>query len=500
MIRIKDSITFSHHKTSLWQLYKLGSKGTDGVQAQIGVRRGMLQRKLQQDEWRANDKLRVKDYLYSLIQGSAETDSFMIVPIELVLSSLKQKLTDAVDNSMEETIEDTIKDVEQDKEEGVTLYILDGQNRLFEAIIPFFDNEVPLSPKRQIAVDDKTNKEVSLAGKFFKNIPNDIQNFLKDLEVNIHFAKEGDIDTFIASLIAKNSGINWIEWQIMMVNNIFTKFRKQISMITEDQLIIDNVLSKINKSEYTYRKDGYELFISELLIWMQTKTQPKTGSVNMQSQFFKGEDGNVVSEKMVKSLKTYLREFAKTNTTKKLTSHIIVRNYVMFRYALDNPKQFSTINLPNWKIEKPVEFVGRFIMAHEAAYDIEDAYNKIYDANGKFVKKDKVPGYLPFMNSSYDKDLLLDRIQYYSNEMVKIDALVKGNIVIELDTTPMPSVIKVAMDNDMKDYKGNAVFGAEVVGAKFNRGHAKPRCKGGSNTDLRLQSPKSNKSYGATAL
>ena len=325
MIRIKDSITFSHHKTSLWGLYKLGSKGTDGVQAQIGVRRGMLQRKLQQDEWRANDKLRVKDYLYSLIQGSAETDSFMIVPIELVLSSLKQKLTDAVDNSMEETIEDTIKDVEQDKEEGVTLYILDGQNRLFEAIIPFFDNEVPLSPKRQIAVNDKTNKEISLAGKFFKNIPNDIQNFLKDLEVNIHFAKEGDIDTFIASLIAKNSGINWIEWQIMMVNNIFTKFRKQISMIIEDQLIIDNVLSKINKAEYTERKDGYELFISELLIWMQTKTQPKTGSVNMQSQFFKGEDGNVVSEKMVKSLKTYLREFAKTNTTKKLTSHIIVR-------------------------------------------------------------------------------------------------------------------------------------------------------------------------------
>ena len=500
-IVIKNAITYLPRDIKLWDLYLLGSKGKDSVQASIGVRRGMLQRKLQQDEWRNNENQRVKEYLFSLVQGSAVTDSFMIVPIELVLSSLRSKLEDAIDDSEKETIQDTIQDIETDSKEGVEFYLLDGQNRLFEAITPFFDNEVALSNLKQIAIDTNTNKEISLSGKLFKDLPKVVQSFLKNMSITIHQATQGDIDQLISSLIAKNSGVTWIDWQILMTKNTFTKFRKQIGTVTDDSLVVDKVLSKITKSEYAYRKDGYELFISELLIWMKTQTQPKTASTNMQTQFFKGEDGNVISDSMVNSLKKYLREFAKSDVVKKLTSHITVRNYVMLRYALDYPKQFSTTNVPSWKIVKHAEFVAKYIMVHEAAYRDENAYSIITDSKGKFIKKDKVPGHLPYYNSSYDKDLLLGRLECYFVALKDLEQLmVDTNIITVQDTTPMPSILEVAENNDMKDYNGAKLLGVELVSGKFDRGHVKPQSKGGSNLTLKPQTPKSNKQYGATAL
>ena len=63
-IVIKNAITYLPRDIKLWDLYLLGSKGENSVQAQIGVRRGMLQRKLQQDEWRNNENQRVKEYLF----------------------------------------------------------------------------------------------------------------------------------------------------------------------------------------------------------------------------------------------------------------------------------------------------------------------------------------------------------------------------------------------------------------------------------------------------
>ena len=78
--------------------------------------------------------------------------------------------------------------------------------------------------------------------------------------------------------------------------------------------------------------------------------------------------------------------------------------------------------------------------------------------------------------------------------------MIDTNIITMQDTTPMPSILEVAEKNDMKDYNGAKLLGVELVSGKFDRGHAKPRSKGGSNLDLKPQTPKSNKQYGATAL
>ena len=68
------------------------------------------------------------------------------------------------------------------------------------------------------------------------------------------------------------------------------------------------------------------------------------------------------------------------------------------------------------------------------------------------------------------------------------------------DNTPMPDMIKLAVDNDMKDYNNVPLIGVEVVNGKFERGHEIPKSKGGSNLKLKPQLKKSNRQYGANAL
>lgn len=497
-IQIKNAIQWRYTSLTLKQVYFKGSKGVNSNSPEWGVRRGMLQRKIQQEEWKKNQNKRVKDYLTALIKGCADVDSFMIARLDLVIASLIKRLNYTVDKSEKKTIEVTIELTKKDKENGVEFYILDGQNRLFEAIIPFINNKITLSEEPLYALDE-SNNEIPLAGKLYKSLPKDVQEFLDNKRIPIHQAVEGDISELIDSLIAKNSGVTWTPWQMLLTQNTFTLFRSQILDVVEDNFIVDKVLSKINKTDYKYEKDGYELFVSELLIWMKTFSQPDN-TYKMQNQFFTGDNGNVVSDTMVSSLKKYLREFAQLNTKTVKITHIIIRNYIMLRYAIDNPKKFK-LSIPSWKINKSVEFVSQFIIKNKAAYDDEGAYQVYKDDKGNVIKRDKVPGYLPYANSGSDKKLLQERIRILLTHLKnQEDELVDNNVITIIDNSKMPHIIDVAKNNDMKDYQGNELIGVEILSGDFDRGHVTPKSKGGSNQNLKLQPSKSNKQYGANGL
>ena len=189
-IKIEDAVRFISTKQRLKQLYFDASKGkkTNPV---IGIRRGLLQRKLQIEEWRKDDRKRVKEFLYSLFKGTADTDSLMLIPIDLVTSSLEEKLDDAIDKSSKDSIRDTIKDVAIDIKDGIQFYLLDGQNRIFEAIIPFMDGEVSLGEKKLYAIDtSKNNTRTVLSGKSYKDLPIPVKEFFDNIEVYIHFAEK----------------------------------------------------------------------------------------------------------------------------------------------------------------------------------------------------------------------------------------------------------------------------------------------------------------------
>ena len=64
----------------------------------------------------------------------------------------------------------------------------------------------------------------------------------------------------------------------------------------------------------------------------------------------------------------------------------------------------------------------------------------------------------------------------------------------------MPSKYSIAIEKNLKDYKGNLLNACDVIAGEFDRGHVVPKSKGGLNSELELQPSKSNKQYGNIPL
>ena len=157
---------------------------SDGV---IGTRQGILQRREQKRRWTADDNKRIKEYLRSLIRGS-KTDPFLLVPVDRVIFSLKDKLDNEPNEIVKSQIQRTLDLVTKDKEDGVDFYIIDGQNRLRLAIVPFLKGEIRLGeqslPIRKVVIDGP-DVMYSLAGKTFDEIPTGIQEMIKKMSNDV---------------------------------------------------------------------------------------------------------------------------------------------------------------------------------------------------------------------------------------------------------------------------------------------------------------------------
>ena len=107
----------------------------------------MLQRKLQEKKWKERDEQRTKEFIYSLIKGTADTDSFMLAPARLVLESLQEEALDATDETMKLYIEETINDIKKDIDvpDQVFFGLIDGMIKGPFMILPKIYAEVSLT-------------------------------------------------------------------------------------------------------------------------------------------------------------------------------------------------------------------------------------------------------------------------------------------------------------------------------------------------------------------
>ena len=98
-----------------------------------------MQRLAQKEEWNRSQKRRAKAYMRSLVKGSGLLDAFVVVPCNLILNSVMKNIVDAEGEEL--LAWKTVRTYIQDRvEKGAKFFIIDGQNRLNEAIVPFFDS------------------------------------------------------------------------------------------------------------------------------------------------------------------------------------------------------------------------------------------------------------------------------------------------------------------------------------------------------------------------
>jgi len=521
-IYVRDSSEFILNTTTLGTIYKSGSQGVDSKAATIDRATGFLQRLAQKTEWQLNDYAKCKEYLVSMIKGSNLLDSFVTVPATLLLSTVEDRISTTTGEVNEAWVE-VGKFLKGRIDSGVQHFIIDGQNRLFESIIPFFNNEIRLPATQSIVfvlVDDETGvvEEFDAKGRFYKDLPAEIQNWIKEIKIPVVVGTRGDLERFCDTLIWKNEGIAWDEWQKMVTKNWFTKYLSQIRQLSDKDNanpIITKLLSKIAGKAYEYDKNGWDRLISELLMWMVRGTEvSKLDEVKL---FFEGN--YTVSQEKLDSLEKYLKEFgeaysdvwkngAASDSSKGITNTEL-RNYVYMRYALDNPKSdaFKGLSVPNWKVTKGVAFAATYKLYNGLLMKNPEKYgelpNRTYSTNkvgGKYLTA-RTPGAYVTLCSQYDKIHIQGRLEILFSVLAGrkpetthiFDKLIQENTVTVMATDKTPSMGEIFENNPFTaDGEKINVVNHDNTNL-FDIGHVNPKSKGGSNEDVVLQKKSPNR-------
>ena len=479
---IKNAVVFNDGVQKVSILKDLVTKGGDKLFAKLSTKPGMLQRPLQDEEWKKNNYERCQGYMHTLFMGAGKVDNIILVPVALVIQSLKIKREQQQHDIPEKTWDEVLGDVQSDINNGVEYYIIDGQNRLINAIRDYYEDVFPLGKKELIAIDTKTNKEIYLAGKRYSDLSKGCKSILDDTELNVLIAKQGQIDELIDVLVSKNKGVNWTEWMIQWNENWFSRYRNDLEKTITSDPIVNEMLNKVNGKEYLFDKYGHALITSELLVWMEKKHQ--LTKYNDHMPYILGIIP--VKSSHFKNLKTYIKEmrngyFNKKGQCKKI-HNVELRNYVMFRYAIDYPKQFSKIftelSLPSFEVNMKTDFVARFRQYDKTLKADPNNYIK----NKKFKKKVKAPGHYIYANSEKDRDSIELRLKLLFKEVKKdLDYLKKMQIIKIVDDTPMPSLEVVALNNLTEISTKRKLRPSEALSGDYHRGHKKARKNNGTN-------------------
>ena len=501
-VTVHDSTKFELEVISLEALNNRGTPGLNTVNANFDAASGFLQRLAQKIEWRQKDNARGKAYIHSLIKGSYNLDAFVIVPADLIKLSAEQNLDEAILEA-KAAWSVVLKYVKDAISDGTEFFIIDGQNRLNESLIPFFNNKIPFNmDPLQFDVDGKA---FHCAGKYFKDLPEEIQSYIKNIEVPLVRATSGDIESFSNAIIWKNEGIAWNDWQKMIMRMWYTKFRRQTSSITsvdEGDAPSRKALNLVKSDKYSYDKNGHDRLVAEFLAWMHKQDVPFS-SVKSFSPYFEGTES--VSETEVKSLKRYLKDFGLTYKNTKV-SNTEMRNYVMLRHVIDNPKKYKKLTTPSWKIKKAIDFTKKYQILTKTLMSNSQDYGELpptttgFNQGGdKFTSK--TPGSYNAFNSQNDKEMLTGRLEILlrvitgetdnkkSNQFY--NSLIEEGIVIEVDSNKMPTVFDVYQQNP-NDADGNHIPLSKLNNTDYHVGHKTAYSKGGSNTNVVLQKGRDN--------
>ena len=494
-IIIKESVEFESRTMTVLELKNAVTKGNDDFNPLFSTVAGVLQRINQKEEWKKDNFKRSKEFMNCVITGAGALDNIIIVPIHLVVNSLKIKAEIHTDIP-KEVWDETIRKVEYDQENGTRYYIIDGQNRLVNAIKGFYEGEYPLGDKLCTAIDG--DEEYYMNSKKYSELLKKYQKFIDNIKLNVVVAQKGDIDSFVDSLIAKNEGVSWETWMKLVTKEWFTLYRKDIKAIAANPQVKE-VREKISGKDYSYDKNGHDLIVSELLIWMHTKQQ-----VNKPSQhlpYFEGLERIKLS--CFEKLKKYILEFNKGYRKTKSIQNVEFRNYIMLRYAIDNRYEFKHISIPSIKVKMVVDFVKQYSVYNEVLKSDSKGKQIHKLPNGK-TSTMKVPYYYPWACSESSTSFLDQRIKLLSEMFIKGKNILEQHGIIESleDNMSMPSLEEIYHNNPVEVSVGEKLRPSEVSSEFFDRGHLVAKNNDGKNNieNLAIHKKSHNRSIKDTDL
>ena len=356
----------------------------------IAVLNEWLQRLRQTKKWQTNKAFKARSFIYSFFNGNNLVTPFYFVQLDVFINHIENALL-LVDDTVQQVYKELLKTCTEYQADGVELILLDGQNRLYEALIPFFEGTLPSDEYRKSFTVIFENGDESFVKNNFKYTDIDLDQRVKDAFLNtpviVVEGKKGDISAFVDSVVDLNNGESWTKFEcaIIQPTALAYKINKDIFHDPIIQTLFGSVDLSGNVSgmsgTYEIQKKGDARFIAELSYCIAHNCNSGVGGEDAICSVIKGSDSiYLFGYEKVKNYLSFISKTLDCPANKKVKeehkplSKESLRGLVLFLDLITNKQNHlakdCNLRLPSLdSIKTPKIILEQFIRWHNEKID-----------------------------------------------------------------------------------------------------------------------------------
>ena len=421
-VYLKKQVLIEAETVTIWSLY------LDVKEKRLVSMNEWLQRLEQKKKWQKTKGKKAVSYIQSFFSGNNILTPFYCVNIDV----LKDHLIDSLDES--NTLDYNIKLVYKDmldtiddlKRNGTQAVLLDGQNRLNQAIVPFFEGTMESNDFGKPFVFCVDGEDVTFNNFKFTELDEDIKECFRSQPVILCKGVAGDIDAFVKSIIHMNDGVPWslTESTIIQPTALTYQINKdifrapQINALFGNDELSGNVSGMTSKHEI--EKKGDARYIAELTYMINGNCLSGIGSEeSVCRMLLESDTDSVKSYKKVRDylifisnitdclLNTNVPEKSKPFDKDSLRSLIIMLDIMKNKNNVGHLDSLLSIKSLE-DIQKPKTIIEDFIKWHNKMNN--------FVANPVDFKENKpLPGTYAFHVKGVNADNIRTRVKFITN-------------------------------------------------------------------------------------
>lgn len=512
MIRNNPGSTFLLDKvgmeTKLWKVDELYWNYNNN---RISSLPPYLQRVLLEDVWGAKNNKKAKSYLRSIWRGLGCLTPITLVPINLVLNNINNKISQTKQTEILKQLKRLQKEVIRIQESNVEFINIDGQTRSNCAIKPYIEGKFNLSDDDYMddpimVFDENLREFTDISIHKFNELTPFQQGTFFTQNIIINTINKGTLKQISDALIAINSNEKWKEWQRIYNNAEPTLLKYAINEVMLDSAVKD-FLTKTLDQGYSYKKQfsGWEWYVAECLVFLK---HLKTPTLTFLNDISKGTETSP-EKPQIDFVKNMITNWVIHYKNPKSVKPISLSTYIDLRDVLKNHNNKTNSfymcfgNIPELNILSEGRFLKWYL---DTIIKFESKVKK--DKNGNDVLndahwvKDSVTGKHSPVPESWPSHCeggvnlaskvgrikwLLDYLRKDMAELTKTQVVSNLNKMYDMST--------IIVSNNFKDTDGDVID--QTANEIHEKGHRQSVANEGSN-ELKNVSPqkkKSNRSY-----
>jgi hypothetical protein len=275
-----QEVSINPEVKTVWDFFQLAISG------KIAVLPEWLQRHRQTKKWRRAKGKKIRSFLRSFFTGNSLLTPFYTVHVNVLLNYIDAEIEEETDKTVKKVFKDMKQQLLDKKKSGVEYILLDGQNRLYEAIIPFFQSELEYNKYDKPFIFTSNGEEIIKSSLKFNDI--DIDESMKDTfrntQIIVAEGNDGHIKSYVDSIVAMNEGESWCQFESTIIEPSALSYEIN-QLIFHDPIIQSLFGTDFIKGNVKGMTGGYDLekkgdarFISELVYLIKSNCTSGVGT------------------------------------------------------------------------------------------------------------------------------------------------------------------------------------------------------------------------------